>query len=489
MTDLHIIPSIERLRQRAVVRALEHEFGRDAIVEALRRAAGVLRAALGERPAATGGPGVADREEAAAFIERHAGTLLRQAGRPSLQPVINATGVIVHTNLGRAPLADAAVRRLGEIGPLYTNLEYDLAGGRRGNRDTHAEALLCRLLAAEAAVVVNNNAAATLLLLAALAAGREVIVSRGELVEIGGGFRVPEVMAQSGAKLREVGTTNRTRVDDYRAAVGPETALLLRVHQSNFRIEGFTERPTVEDLVALGRERGVPVAEDIGSGFVGLPGEPASARLEAALAGEPRVQSSLSAGVDLVCFSGDKLLGGPQAGIIAGRAALVSRIRRHPLMRALRVGKLTYAALEATLGEYAAGRGSRAIPIVRMILASADEIGTRATAVAGRVRVLTAEAGAEPPSGPHAPAVDVIDGASAVGGGSTPGLELPTRLLAVRHARLSAERLDEALRAQEPAIVGRIANDCLVLDLRTVLPEQDEALASAIARLVAESAG
>ena len=409
MTDFRIIPSIEQLRQREAVRALEADFGREAIVGALRAAAASLRAELagmGDAPAASL---PADAESAAGTIEREARRVLHAATQPSLKRAINATGIVVHTNLGRAPLSGAAVARIVSLAGSYSNLEFDLEAGRRGNRDLHAEALLQRVLGVEAAVVVNNNAAATLLMLAALAAGREVIVSRGELVEIGGGFRIPDVMAQSGARLREVGTTNRTRIGDYRDAAGADTGLLLRVHRSNFRIEGFTEQPALEQLVSLGRERGIPVAEDIGSGYLGLVGEQDAPRLDGLLAGEPRVQSSLEAGVDIVCFSGDKLLGGPQAGIIAGRRDLVAKVRRHPLMRALRVDKLTYAALEATLGEYAAGRASRTIPTLGMILATPDALRARALSVAERARGGTLEA-------------DVLPGQSAVGGGTTPGL-------------------------------------------------------------------
>ncbi len=470
MADFRIIPSIEQLCARDAVRTLDGEFGRMAIVQALREAASQLRAELAA-PAVPGAPPpVADRETAAVFVEARAAALLRDAGRPSLRPVLNATGVVVHTNLGRAPLALAALDRLRDVAPAYSNLEYDLGTGARGRRDAHAEALLCGVLGAEAAVVVNNNAAATLLLLTALAAGREVIVSRGELVEIGGGFRIPDVMAQSGARLREVGTTNRTRVDDYRAAIGPDTALLLRVHRSNFRIEGFTERPALDDLVALGRERSVPVAEDIGSGFIGLPGEAAGADLSALLGHEPRVQASLDAGVDVACFSGDKLLGGPQAGIIVGRKDLVGLVRRHPLMRAVRAGKLTYAALEGTLAEYAAGRASRTVPVARMILTPPAQIEARAHAVLEQV-------------GPSPLEFTILDGYSTVGGGSTPGLEVPTRLIGIRHPTRGADFLDERLRLQEPAVVGRIADDRLVLDLRTVLPADDPTLAAAIRAL------
>jgi L-seryl-tRNA(Ser) seleniumtransferase len=471
MTDFRIIPSIDQLRRRDGVRALEGEFGRVAIVEALRGAAAGLRARL----AADGSEGVRPIDAAAAAreIEARARHLLHASCQPSLRRLVNATGIVVHTNLGRAPLAEGAVERLRALAGCYTNLEFDVEAGRRGSRDTHAEALLIQLLGVEAAVVVNNNAGATLLMLAALAAGRDVIVSRGELVEIGGGFRLPEVMAQSGARLREVGTTNRTRVDDYRAAIGPETALLLRVHRSNFRIDGFTEQPALDELVALGRERGVPVAEDIGSGYIGLMGEQDASRLDMLLGDEPRVQASFARGVDIVCFSGDKLLGGPQAGIIAGRRDLVARVRRHPLMRVLRVDKLTYAALEGTLAEYAAGRASRTIPILQMILAPPDAIEARARRLAERARI----AGIL-----HA---EVLPSRSKVGGGSTPGVELATWVIALRHPGRSVDWLDGWLRQREPGIVGRIENDSLLLDLRTVLAGEDETLAEALGEVPA----
>jgi L-seryl-tRNA(Ser) seleniumtransferase len=371
---------------------------------------------------------------------------------PSLQPVINATGVILHTNLGRAPLARAAVERVAALGS-YTNIEYDLDTGLRGRRDVHAERLLCRLTGAEAAVVVNNNAAATLLTLAALAAGREVIVSRGELVEIGGGFRVPDVMAQSGAILREVGTTNRTRAADYAAAISDRTAALLRVHPSNFRIEGFTERPAAEDLTALGQRFKVPVVEDIGSGWI-APGP-----LPAPLGDEPTPRASIAAGVDLVLFSGDKLLGGPQAGIIAGRGDLIGTIRRHPLMRAMRVDKMTYAALEATLQEYAAGRAAQTVPVARMLSADIEDIRRRARALVDGLdnNVLG----------------QLIDGMSTLGGGSAPGSALPTVLIAASHTALSATELEKRLRHSDPHVVSRIQDQRVVLDLRTVLPDQD----------------
>jgi L-seryl-tRNA(Ser) seleniumtransferase len=357
MTDFRVIPSVEQLRQRDAMRALETRYGRGALIDALRDETSGLRDRL-----ASGQVAAVTLTEAIEAIEEGTEARLRAAMRPSLVRVINATGVIVHTNLGRAPLSEAAIDRVREVAAGYTNLEYDLVRGARGRRDTHAEKLIARLTGADSAVVVNNNAAATMLMLAALAAGREVIISRGELVEIGGGFRVPDVMAQSGAILREVGTTNRTRAADYAAAIGDRTGLILRVHPSNFRVVGFTERPSLEELVALGRRFTIPVAEDLGSGWLGWPldaarGGPEREALPAALRDEPIVSESVAAGADVVCFSGDKLLGGPQAGILAGTRDALDQIRRHPLMRALRVDKLTYAALEATLEEHAIGRG------------------------------------------------------------------------------------------------------------------------------------
>jgi L-seryl-tRNA(Ser) seleniumtransferase len=445
--DFRVIPSIDILRQRDEVRALEAAYGADATVNALRAGAGRLREAI------AAGTGPADADTAAAIIERGAHEALASGARGSLRPVINATGVVIHTNLGRAPIAPAALARATAIAGGYSNLEYDLADGTRGSRTVHAESLITALTGAEAAVVVNNNAAAILLILTGLAAGREVVISRGELVEIGGGFRVPDVMRQSGATLREVGTTNRTRVNDYTAVVSAATALFLRVHPSNFRIEGFTERPALAGLVQAGRAVGVPVVEDIGSGC-----------LLDDLAGEPSVQASLAAGVDLVCFSGDKLLGGPQAGIIAGSRALVDRLRTHPLMRALRADKITFAILEATLAEYVAGRATATVPVQRMLHVTADEIEARAIALG---ELLTS-------SGWR---TALTSGSSAVGGGSAPGLGLPTVLLSIAREGQSADATEAWLRTLDPPVVARIEDDRVVLDLRTVLPEQDELLA------------
>jgi L-seryl-tRNA(Ser) seleniumtransferase len=396
-------------------------------------------------------------EDVGATLEAAVPARLASLTAPSLRAVINATGVILHTNLGRAPLARAAIARVSALAGA-TNLEYDLDRGTRGRRDVHAERLLCHLLGAEAAVVVNNNAAATLLALAAIAAGREVIVSRGELVEIGGGFRVPDVMAQSGAILREVGTTNRTRTADYAAAIGDRTAAILRVHPSNFRIEGFTARPDLAGLVALAHRFNVPMIEDIGSGWIGELPPPA------ALRDEPAPRSSIAAGVDAVLFSGDKLLGGPQSGIIAGRAPLVDAVRRHPLIRAVRVDKLTYAALEATLQEYAAGRAPETVPVARMLALDVGAIRGRAQALIDGLRG-------------HING-EIVDGVSTIGGGSAPGSALPTALVALAHSSESAAQLERRLREQSPPVIARIENDRVVLDLRTVAPEDDATLAA-----------
>jgi L-seryl-tRNA(Ser) seleniumtransferase len=382
---------------------------------------------------------------------------------PSLRRVINATGVVLHTNLGRAPLSAEAAARMAETSTRYSNLEYDVSSGARGKRDVHTGRLLAELVGAEAAIVVNNNAAAVFLVLNTLAKGAEVVVSRGELIEIGDGFRIPDIMAESGAALREVGTTNRTRIRDYERAINDRTRLLLRVHPSNFRITGFTERPSLEELVALGRRFQIPVFEDLGSGCL--------ADLAAAGIAEPLARASCEAGVSLVSFSGDKLLGGPQAGIIAGGKEMVERVRRNPLFRALRVDKLTIAALEVTLRAYLRGAFDD-IPVLRMIRAPADEIARRAGRFVEQLRA----------SLPEDAAADVLPGFSVVGGGSTPDQQLPTHLVSIRSRCHSAVRLEERLR--EPAsgatVIARIEDDRLVLDLRTVFPDEESLLASAL---------
>jgi L-seryl-tRNA(Ser) seleniumtransferase len=464
VTEPRIIPSIEQLRRRPAIRALEQTYGSDATLAALRAEAETLRVRL--TGGGAGGTSARTPAEAADRLERAVAERLERDLAPSLTRVINATGVIVHTNLGRAPLAPAATARVAALAGGYSNLEYDLAAGRRGVRDVHAERLLRQLTGAEAAVVVNNNAAATLLMLAALAAGREVVVSRGELVEIGGGFRVPDVMAQSGAVLREVGTTNRTRAADYAAAIGDRTALILRVHPSNFRIEGFTERPGLAELVDLGRELGVPVVEDLGSGNLLAAGPAEAGPYRGPAAAEPAVGDSIRAGAGVVCFSGDKMLGGPQAGILVGAAASLDRIRRHSLMRALRVDKMTYAALEATLIEYARGRAAETVPVCRMIALAPDAIDARARRIAGRL------------ADRRGLGVKILDGVSTIGGGSAPGSALPTRLLALALDGTSADALEARLRSLTPPLIARIEQETVVLDLRTVAPDEDEELAA-----------
>jgi L-seryl-tRNA(Ser) seleniumtransferase len=485
MPDFRIIPSIEQLRQRARVRELVDRFGHGPVVQALREETDALRRRLtdGSSPRS---PALlpSTSAEAAACIEAGAEPRLHRQFELELRPVINATGVIVHTNLGRAPLAPSALEQVAQIGSRYSTLEYDLRTGERGKRDRHAEALLCRLTGTEAAVVVNNNAAATMLMLAAIATGREVLVSRGELVEIGGGFRIPEVMALSGAILREVGTTNKTRAADYAAAVTERTALILRVHRSNFRIEGFTEQPSLEDLVSVGRHANIPVAEDLGSGnlaggminVAGLAGVPVRdvPGLERLLTEEPTVQASIEAGVDMLCFSGDKILGGPQAGIIIGRERLLEPIRRHPLMRALRVDKMTYAALGATLLEYLSGRAMTTIPVLRMLTRTPLEIEARAKRIAAELDA----------SGRYS--TSIRDGESTIGGGTTPGLTLPTRLLALEHVAMSADALESALRRLDPPVIARIEDDRVLVDLRTVLDDQDDTLSRLLREARAE---
>ncbi len=460
------LPALERLLVLPEVVRLLSLYGRERVAIQLRDALAGLRERLAGGELA--GPG--ELEAAVAALPGAAATALAAELGAPLRRVLNASGVLLHTNLGRAPLPRSVAAALPGLLDAGCDLELDLASGRRGDRNARAGALLAALTGAEAGLVVNNNAAALVLVLATFAAGREVIVSRGELVEIGGGFRVPDVMAQSGAVLREVGTTNKTRVDDYRAAITDRTALILRVHRSNFRIEGFTEQPSLAALASLGRERGIPVIEDLGSGCIGIPGEEGDEALDVRLGGEPRVQASLAAGIDLVCFSGDKLLGGPQAGIVVGRRPLVDRVRRHPLMRALRVDKLTYAALEATLGEYVAGRAGRTVPLLAMLRAEEGAVGARAERLAESL---------VPARRPPGTAIEVIDGQSAIGGGTTPGLGIATRLLAIGLPQ-GPDWLDERLRRHDPPVIARIERDRLLLDLRSVNPEDDAVVLAAL---------
>ncbi len=380
--------------------------------------------------------------------------------KPTLQTVINATGVVVHTNLGRALLSQRARRAMDEAAKAYSNLEYDLDRGARGSRYHHAEALLCRLTGAEAAVVVNNNAAALVLSLTVLAQGREVLISRGQLIEIGGGFRIPDIMRQSGATLVEVGATNRTYIRDYEENFSAETGLILRAHRSNFQIIGFTAEPTLAELVALSARRGVPVMDDLGSGTL----------LDTAQYGlthEPTLQESVAAGVSLVTASGDKLLGGPQAGIILGKADIVKRLKKHPLIRAFRVDKTTLAGLQATLLAYLEDKAAAEIPVWRMISTDIKTLNRRAKKWQ---RALTA----------FGLQSAVINAASTVGGGSLPGQQLPTRALGLQSR--SPNLLAAKLRNAAPPVIARVEADLLVLDPRTVLPEQDGQLVEILQR-------
>ena len=430
---LRVLPSVDRLLADVRVAALIERYGRGPVVDAVRR---VLDQARTEIRAGQ------DAGDLPARVEQ----LLAEAAAPRLRRVLNATGVIVHTNLGRAPLPDVAFERIAAAARGYSNLEYDLEAGARGSRQTHVAEHLRALTGAEAALVVNNNAGAVLLVLAAIAEGREVLVSRGELVEIGDGFRIPEVLARSGARLVEVGTTNRTRIGDYERAITDETAALLRVHQSNFRIVGFTERPGLRELAELARRRGLVLVDDLGSGAV-LP-----------IGDEPTARESLAAGAALVCFSGDKLLGGPQAGIVVGTAELVERVRRHPLQRALRADKLTLAALEATLALYRDETTARAqIPVLRMLSEPAARVRTRAE----RLASLTGG--------------EVEETVARVGGGALPLAEIGSFACALE------EELAAPLRQCEPPVVGIVRDGRLLLDCRTLADAEVDEVAAAVA--------
>ena len=454
------LPSVDDLVRRPELARLSEQTSLVALTDAARAVLNRLREEISS-----------DRLDAKEFELAIAGLpqavekQLRRALGYSLRPVINATGVILHTNLGRAPLADTVWDHVRESAAGYSNLEFDLQTGERGKRDVHVDRLFRKLLAEEAVevstIVVNNNAAAVLLALNTLADGGEVIVSRGELVEIGGSFRIPDVMAKSNAVLREVGTTNRTRVADYERAINEKTRLLLRVHRSNFEITGFTEQPALEELVTLSRAKKIPLMEDLGSG--------ALFDLRAVgINDEPGVLDSLRAGVDVVTYSGDKLLGGPQAGLLSGRADLIARMRSNSLFRALRVDKLTYSSLEATLLAYVK-HDHDAIPTLRMMRLSKDEIGRRAEAIAGRVRSARLS-------------VEIIDGDSVVGGGSAPSAVLPTRLLAIECEGRSADDLATALRHSDSPVIVRVEDGRVLLDLRTVFPEQDARVIDALAQ-------
>ncbi len=458
------IPKVDKLLAAPVCQQLLAEYPRPVVVAAVRKQMEELRSV-----ARAGSLTAADLEPDAvgAGIERN----LAAGELSSLRRVVNGTGVVLHTNLGRSSLAPRLHKHLADIAFGYSTLEYDVATGERGSRYEHVEQLICRLTGAEAALVVNNNAAAVLLVLSAIAAGREVVVSRGELVEIGGSFRIPDVMMQGGALLKEVGTTNRTHAKDYRDAITDQTAMLLKVHCSNFAVVGFTAGVTVAELAALGRECGVPVVADIGSGnlmdWQGMPGMT-----------EPRVQEYLAAGADLVTFSGDKLMGGPQAGIIAGRAEVVNPLKKHPLLRALRVDKLTLAALEGTLRLYRDERLAWAeIPTLRLLRLTAAELKKKGQQVVRRLRRQL----------PASLVIELIPGVSQVGGGALPLTELPTWLTAIRSDVCSARELEAGLRRQTVPVIGRIARGDFLLDLRTVADDDWPAVVEGLRALSADS--
>jgi L-seryl-tRNA(Ser) seleniumtransferase len=466
------LPSVDELLRQPTLAELVTQNGQAAVADACRTVLATLRTEIAEarldtnklKLALSGIPAVVSSE-------------LRRALGYSLRSVINATGVILHTNLGRAPVAQSVIEHIQQTACTYSNLEFDLESGERGKRDVHVDRLFRKLLHDElggtgapaseqvSTIVVNNNAAAVLLALNTLAEGGEVIVSRGELVEIGGSFRIPDVMAKSGAVLREVGTTNRTRIADYERAINDHTKLLLRVHRSNFEICGFTEQPSIAELVALAHKYNLPLMEDLGSGAL-------FDLRSIGINDEPGVLDSLRTGVHVVTYSGDKLLGGPQAGLISGREDLVKRMRANSLFRALRVDKLTYAALEATLLAYVK-RDFEAIPVLRMMQTTKTEIKKRAEALA-------ATAG----KADRSLHVDLIDGESLIGGGSAPSATLPTKLLAITSKDLSADELATRLRLSDPPVIARVEEGRVLLDLRTVFPDQDEKLTQVLASSV-----
>ena len=440
------IPQIARLLDRDAVKAAIAARGRAVVERAIQaRIAELRRLAEGNDSAAF--------ERALQTLDARVVEASEEAAAHSLRRVINATGVVVHTNLGRAPLSPEIAAHVAAVASSYSNLEYDLEKGDRGHRETHAEGRLQAMLKAEASVVVNNNAAAVLLAVNTFAEGREVLVSRGELVEIGGSFRIPEILRKGGARLVEVGTTNRTRVADFANAITPQTGLILRVHPSNFRVVGFTESAGLKELVDLGRQRSVTVVEDLGSGLLAPMAQP--------LDGEATIAESLAAGVDVVTASGDKLLGGPQAGLLVGRKKAVDALRRNPLYRALRVDKMTIAALDSVLSLHEAGRREE-LPVPRMLALPKAAIRARVERLRDR---LLAAGGA---------GIDIRDVDSAVGGGAAPDTVLPSCALAVTPSRESAESLARRLREASPPIIARIEDDVVLFDLRTVLPGEDE---------------
>jgi L-seryl-tRNA(Ser) seleniumtransferase len=458
------LPSVTDVLLCPAVRDLEGRHAHEHVVAAVRAELAEARARLkAGRPL--------DGAAAAEALAARAAARLEHDFRPKLRPVINATGIVLHTNLGRAPVAEEAARAAHDAARGYLNLELDLDTGKRSSRQSAVREWVCRLTGAESATAVNNNAAATVIALRALCAGKEVILSRGQLIEIGGSFRIPEIMAVSGATLREVGTTNITRLADYERALGPQTAALMQIHTSNYRVSGFTKSVTTAELVALGRKHGVKVIDDIGSG----------ALLDFArfgFQGEPAARDSIAAGADLVLFSGDKLLGGPQAGILAGKKEWIQKIEKDPLMRAFRLDKMTLAALEATLRLYLnEGRALREVPVLRLLGTPAEELKARAEKLADGLRAVAGVARAEP-----------VADVAYVGGGSLPDQTMPTWAVELEAAGLSDAELARRLRTGRPAVMGRVRAGKLVLDVRTVFADQEDALVSAVRRALEGSA-
>lgn len=441
---LRQLPSVDQILQTEPAKSWISSYGRGLAVAAIRQTLDEVRAGYKTNP------NLPEQAE----LQRRIAAVLQEWTAPSLIPVINAAGVILHTNLGRAPLSRAAIQAVQEAAAHYTNLEYDLEKGQRGSRLVHAEAILQRLTGAEAALVVNNNAAAVLLALSALARRRAVVISRTQLVEIGGGFRVPEVMQQSGARLVEIGATNRVHLADYQAALAEKPALFLRAHRSNFQIIGFTAEPELAEIAELAHQAGLPLVDDLGSGTL-LDTETYG------LSHEPTIQESLAAGADLVCFSGDKLLGGPQAGILVGRAGLITRLKKHPLARAIRADKLCLAALSATLLHYLKGEAEREIPIWQMLAASPEALRQRAEAWQNQLGC-----------------GEVMAEQSTIGGGSLPGETLPTYVLAIQAP--SPDKFLQRLRRQRPAVIARLQENRVLFDPRTTLAEQEPLLLATI---------
>jgi L-seryl-tRNA(Ser) seleniumtransferase len=468
-TSLRAMPSVDSLLRTETAQLIKPQIGASRLSSLARQVTDELRREMlaVAPPKNTVSPANGSRAELLKKAEERLAAAHAEQTSRGLRRVINATGVVLHTNLGRAPLSDAARRAIADKAAGYCNLEYDIASGERGRRGPRAEDLLADLTGAEAALVVNNCAAAALLVLTTLAREAETIVSRGELVEIGGDFRVPDVMAQSGTRMIEVGTTNRTRLSDYRKAISENTRLIMRVHPSNYRIIGFTKTPTLKELAGLAHDAGLVLYEDAGSGAL-------LDFTEYGIDGEPVIRTSIEAGADVVSFSGDKLLGGPQAGLLVGRANIIERMRSHPLYRAVRADKLRIAALEATLDAYARGASNSEIPAHRFIALSAEEIKKRAKKLINRLlRRL-----------PDTIDLDLIAGESAAGGGSGPTSRLPTSLISITHQGLTPNQIEATLRRAEPAVIARIVDDRVLLDLRTVSESEEPDLERAILSLL-----